>query len=107
MIRLNQKYVFHIPLYKFVCEKLVSIEMDDILDELISEFEKNGFDSLYITKVNSYYKARQFDEILITVFCNDSRACEIFEAWFRRYNDVLAQEAFAYELGNRMIITDL
>ncbi len=107
MIRLNQKYAFHIPLYKYVSGGLVMIEIDDILDELISEFNHSGFGSMYVTKINSYYKKRQFDEIVITVFSNDDLPCEIFGAWFRRHNDVLDQEAFAYEIGNSMIIDSL
>ena len=107
MIRLNRKYVFHIPLYKYVSDELLEIEIDEILDELISEFSCNGFDSLYISRIDSYYKNRQFDEILITIFSSDEMPLEIFDAWFRRHNDVLAQEAFAYELGNTMVIKDL
>lgn len=107
MIRLNQKFSFHIPLYKHVSGELVSIEIDDMLEELIAEFGDNGFEGLYITKINSYYKTRQFDELLITIFSNDDMPCEIFGNWFRRHNDVLSQEAFAYEIGNAMIIIDL
>ena len=107
MVKLNRKYVFHIPLYKYVSEELLEIEIDEILDELIGEFSQNGFDSLYISKINSYYKTRQFDEILITIFGSDERPLEIFDSWFRKHNDVLAQEAFAYEIGNSMVINDL
>ncbi len=107
MIRLNLKYAFHIPLYKFVSGKLVPIEIEDILDELVSQFDDNGFHSLYITRINSYYKKRQFDELLITIFSNDNLPCEIFGQWFRRHNDVLSQEAFAYEIGNAMVIEEL
>ncbi len=107
MIRLNRKYAFHVPLYRFTSGELVMIEIDDILDELLAEFNDKGFDSLYVTKINSHYKKRQFDELLITIFCNDDLPCEIFEQWFRRHNDILLQEAFAYEIGNDMIINDL
>jgi len=107
MIALNRKYVFHIPLYKHVSGNLIRIEMEDILDELISQFNESGFESLYITKINSYYKKRQFDEMIITIFSNDDLPCEIFGEWFRKNNDVLRQEAFAYEIGNTMVINDL
>lgn len=107
MIALNRKYVFHIPLYKHVSGNLIQIDIEDILDELISQFNENGFESLYITKINSYYKKRQFDEMLITIFSNDELPGEIFEEWFRKHNDVLCQEAFAYEIGNTMVINDL
>lgn len=107
MTVLNRKFVFHIPLYKHVSGNLVQIDIDDILEELMMEFNENGFDSFYITRIDSYYKTRRFEEMLITIFSNDDEPCGIFEEWFRKNNDTLCQEAFAYEIGNEMMITDL
>lgn len=104
MIELDKKYVFHIPLYKYLDGELVPIEMDDILDELISLL---GFKSLYLTKVKSVFKKRIYDEILLTIFTTDGFPEEIFEKWFRQNNDVLCQEAFAYELDSKMIVKKL
>lgn len=104
MIELDKKYVFHIPLYKYADEKLVSIEIDDLLDDLI---DKLGFESLYMTKVTSVYKKRRYDEILLTVFTSEESPDGIFEKWFRNNNDVLCQEAFAYELAGKMIVKKL
>ena len=104
MIELDEKYVFHIPLYKYVDGKLVRIEIDEILNDLIILFHQNGFDSLYMTKIKSYYKARLYDEILLTIFSSAKSPVAIFEEWFRINNDLLGQEAFAYEIGDRMII---
>ena len=108
MVKLNKKYVFHIPLYKYVADELVSIDIGDIIDELVDDFSGNGFDSLYMTKVKSLYKSRMYDEVLITM-CTDSGRYpeEIFENWFRRNNHVMEQEAFAYECGNEMVIVKL
>lgn len=107
MIELDKKYVFHVPLYKYVDDELVLIDIDDVLDDLINQFHSNGFDSLYMTKIKSYYRKRLYDEILITIFaCGDSPIC-VFEKWFRKNNDVLCQEAFAYETGCRMVIREL
>ena len=107
MIELAEKFVFHIPLYKYSSGELVSIELDGLLDELKGEFHDNGFDSLYISEVKSMYKSRCFDELLITLFADSKLPAEIFEVWFRKNNDVLGQESFGYELANRMIIHDL
>ncbi|WP_407422258.1 hypothetical protein [Methanobrevibacter sp.] len=52
MIELDKKYVFHIPLYKYVNNDLIPIPIENIIEELIKQFNKNGYDSLYITKVN-------------------------------------------------------
>ena len=104
MTELEKKYVFHVPLYKYVDGELVLIEIEDILEELFAQFYSNGFDSLYMAKIKSYYKKRLYDEILITIFTSgDSPVC-IFEEWFRKNNDVLCQEALAYEIGCRMVI---
>ena len=107
MIELEEKYVFHIPLYKCAGDELAEIEADGILDELVDELSQNGFDSLYMTKVESIYKSRRFDELLITVFASSNTPESIFSEWFSKNNDVLGQEAFAYEKANRMIINEL
>ena len=105
MTVLDVKYVFHIPLYKFTQDRLSPLNGDEIIADLISEFSESGFDSLYMTKVKSCYRARLYDEILITLFTTDDRAPEeIFEGWFRKNNEMLEQIEFAYEKGDRMII---
>ena len=101
---LDRKYVFHIPLYKYCDGELVSIDIDDLMDDLI---EKLGFESLYVTKVKSVYKKRVYDEILITVFTSKGSPEEIFEKWFKVNNDVLCQEAFAYEFNDKMVVKKL
>ena len=81
------------------------LKCDEIIDDLISKFSESGFDSLYMTRVKSCYRARLYDEILITLFTTEDRAPEeIFEGWFRKNNKMLEQEEFAYEKGDRMII---
>ena len=104
MIRFDKKYVFHIPLDKYENDELVLIDIDDLLNDLIDEL---GFESLYMTKVKSVYKKRIFDEILITIFTSNGTPEEIFEKWFRHNNGILGQEAFAYELNERMIVKKL
>ena len=107
MIELSEKYVFHIPLYKYLNDELVRIEIDDILDELISDLIENGFESFYMTKAKAYYKSRCFDELFLTVFTSSKSPEAIFEKWFRDNNDVLGQEAFACECGNSLFVEKL
>lgn len=104
MIELNQKYVLHVPLYKFINGELIEIEIDEILVELINRL---NVESLYMTKVKSAYKKRIYDEILITIFTSQESPIEEFNKWFRQNNDVLCQEAFAYEFNNTLIIEKL
>ena len=109
MMELDKKYVFHIPVYKYLEIGLVPIEYEEVLDELIDRLNQNGCDSLYITEVKGYYKSRKFDELLITVFTSlgDDFPEIIFKDWFMENNDILGQEAFAYECNNKMITEEI
>lgn len=108
MIELDKKYVFHIPLCRYDGVELRKIDIDGVLDELIDQFNENGFDSLYVTKVKGHYRSRCFDELLLTLFSlSGENPQEIFVDWFERNNDVLGQEAFGWECGNRMYVREL
>ena len=107
-MELDMKYVLHIPLSRWENGSLIPLDVDEQLNELINDLELQGFDRFYVTKVLSYYKSRKFNEVLITIFARDGDAPhEIFKNWFYRHNDILAQEAFAYELNSKMIIETL
>lgn len=107
-MELDFKYVLHIPLSKWENDELVVLDIDSEINELINQLEVEGFVSFYITKVESFYKTRRYDELLITIFAAEGEGPhEIFKDWFYRHNDVLAQEAFSFEFNNRMIIKDL
>lgn len=109
-MQLTEKYVFHIPLSKYVNGKLVKIEIDKLLDNLIGSFNEQGYENLYIVKAKGYYKTRSYDEILITMYTSSNfikthpSPDEIFKNWFKRNNGKLQQEAFAYEHNNTMEI---
>ena len=111
MIELDTKYVFHIPIYKYIKGSLILIEYEEILDDLIDSFNQNGYDSLYLTKVRGFYKSREFDELLITIFISSNQDNEspeaIFKEWFMENNDILEQEAFAYECNGSMFIEEI
>ena len=108
IMELDCRYVLHIPLSKWENDELVALDIDGEIDELIGLLEVEGFDSFYITKVESFYKARRYDELLITIFAADGdEPNEIFRKWFYRHNDVLCQEAFSFEFNNKMIIEKL
>ena len=107
MLRLNRRYVFHIPLYKFAGDGLIPIGIDDLLDDLISEFSKSGFEDFYFLKAKAHYKSRCFDELLLVMFAESKEPEAIFRKWFKKNNDVLGQEAFAWECGNSLFVEDL
>lgn len=115
MLILDNKYVFHIPLYKYADNKLIKLNIDDIVANLADQLNKEGYESLYITKVKSHYKSRSFDEILITIFISQKRVSDnkqelpdkIFKKWFKQNNHILQQESYAYEHNNSMIIESL
>ena len=107
-MELDCRYVLHIPLSRWENDTLIALDVDDMLGELVNLLEDEGFDSFYLTKVASYYKSRRFDEVTLTIFATSGDAPhEIFKRWFLDHNDVLGQEAFAYEIENRMVIEKL
>ena len=75
------KFVLHVPLYRFTGNELEMIEIDELLNELLSELSSNGFDG-YISKVKSFFKSRMYDELLITIFAGDTRVLKIFQKKF-------------------------
>jgi hypothetical protein len=107
MKKLNHKYVLHIPLYKNTNGNLEEIEMDEILKELIERLDEKAHDSFYFTKVESHYKKRSFDELLLYVFSDSEDIEEIFRMWFVENNHILGQEAFGFEHNNTLCIEDL
>lgn len=105
MVELDKKYVFHIPLYKYADGDLVRIDIGDAFDELTRLLEGYNF---YTVHAEGHYKSRSFDELLLILFATDfEKPEEIFVRWFRDNNDVLEQEALAYECGNAMFIENL
>jgi len=111
MLVLEEKYVLHIPSYKYEDGQLKPIVSKVYVDNLISELNDGGFHSFYRTDVKGYYKKRCFDEILITIFTSKENTTEnpseIFTRWFREHNHVLKQESIAYELNNSLHIIKL
>ena len=110
MIKLNDKYVFHLPLYKFVNDELITIDFN-IISDLMDSFSENGYENAYVMKVKGYYKSRAFDELLITIFTssevNNLKPDSIFKEWFIKNNNILEQDAFAYEFNGEMFIFKL
>ena len=112
-MKLDEKYVFHIPLYKYSNNKLTRINIEKSMHELINQLGQNGYDSLYMTKAKGYFKSRSFDELLITIFVSSQNKLKekspecIFKEWFMENNVILEQEAFAYEYNNTLLINKL
>lgn len=104
MMVLDRKYVLHILFCRFGDGKLVPIEIDEILEDLVCRLDCESF---YMTKVRGCYKSRVFDELLITVFASGRDVGKIFGEWFKSNNDVLRQEAYSYECGDRMFVERL
>ena len=101
---MDKKYVFHIPLHKFEDGELVLLEIDDLLDDLISQLDCEG---MYFTRCKSVYKSRRYDELLLTVFAScDDNLEDVFKGWFSQNNDVLGQEALAYECDGKLFVEE-
>ncbi|MBE6486664.1 MAG: hypothetical protein E7Z85_07495 [Methanosphaera stadtmanae] len=111
MLVLEEKYVLHIPSYKYVDGQLKSIVSEKCINNLITELNNNAYHSFYKTNVKGYYKKRCFDEILITIFAPKEnlhkKPSTIFIEWFREHNHILKQESMAYEYNNSLHIITL
>lgn len=107
MKELKQKYVLHIPNCKFQNNELVSIDIENLLDELIGLLNQNGHNSFYIQKSESHYKFRSYEETLITVFADTDEIEEIFSEWFEKNNHILQQEAYAFERNCSLVVKEL
>ncbi len=110
-MKLDKKYVLHIPEYKFTANQLIKLELDKPLDDLKSRLEQNGYENFYLSKIKGFYKNREYDEIIITLFIaeiNDQTLPdEIFIEWFKDNNEILKQESLAYEINNSLFIEEL
>ena len=111
MLEFNEKYVFHIPCFKYKNDELIAINKENIIKDLVNQFNKHEYTSMYMTNVKGFYKSRCFDELLITIFTSKDSQQEspevIFKQWFKSNNKILEQEAIAYEHNNKMIIEEL
>lgn len=104
---ITTKIVLHIPMMKWT-DKLEPLELDNVLDELYARLEETGCVSWYETKIESVYKKRKYPELLLTIFSDYPLAIEeVFVNWFEKNNDILSQEALAYEENGLLTIIDL
>lgn len=107
---LNLKYVLHIPTHKFENKIVTAINMKKCMEDLEKKLNENGYHSFYKSKVEGHYKSRTFEEVLITIFTNNTaepQPDKLFIEWFKEHNDELKQESFAYEKNNELIIEKL
>lgn len=108
MIKLDVKYVLHIPLYRNVEGRLKPIEPSSIIDELILNLEENNVNSFYTQKIKSYYNSKSFDEMIITIYTSkESEIEDIFTSWCRNNHDILQQDCYAFEKNDELYIFEL
>lgn len=105
----NNKIILHIPEQAWINDKLQDIPIRKLIDILTVRLQDAGFHSFYITRVKSFYKGRSYPEKLITLYCADEyeKVIDIFSDWFIENNNLLRQEAFAYEYNNSLCIKEL
>lgn len=103
---LKRKAVLHIPQMAWENGELVDIDLAGALEELLENLAEAGVTSLYQTQATGYYKGRSYPEMLFTVFgiAETTAAVHIFEAWNKKHKGILKQEAFAYELDERLFV---
>lgn len=103
---LKRKAVLHIPQMALENGELVDIDLAGALEELLANLAEAGVTSLYQTQATGYYNGRSYPEALFTIFgvAETTAAVHIFTAWNKEYKGILKQEAFAYELDDRLFV---
>ena len=110
MQRYKEKLVLHIPHYAWENEQLVKIDYASFKEYLYEQLKEIGLISWYSADARGYYKGREYDEELLTVFCDEPMRDTIIEVFERTYfdlRDLMRQEAFAYECDGTLHVTDL
>lgn len=105
----NAKLTFHIPCAAW-SNGLIEINYKAFKQYLLEGLAAIGLTSLYSVQAKGYYKGREYDEILLTVFCKEQdcdAAAEVFRQTFRVHNDLMRQEAFAYECNGVLVVENL
>lgn len=95
LIVLKDKYVLHVPCVKWVDGKYLPIDALDVVDKLSRCLSQYDIDALYYEKAIGRYNGREYEQILVTVFCNEVNVGKLFLDICRERN--LQQEAYAYE----------
>ena len=104
MKTLTNQISFHIPGFKYIEGKMLNIYLDDFKALLNSELKKVGIEAFYAEKAVGYYKGREYQQEIITVFFNKEDVLGCFARTVYSMRDSLNQEAYAYELNGKMYI---
>lgn len=103
------KLVFHIPC-KAWDNGLIDVDYNTFKQILLENLSAIGLVNSYTVSATGHYKGREYDELLLTVFCENQykdKAIEIFRQAFHKHNDFMQQEAFAYEHNDTLTVEEL
>jgi hypothetical protein len=95
----TSKLVFHIPHYAWENESLVEVDYKSFKKNFCGRLLDEGFTSWCTTSARGYYKGREAEEELLTLFCNDNAEAAIsaFKTAVSESKSILRQEEYAYE----------
>ncbi len=106
----DTKLTLHVPCVAKESGGLVKINYEEFKSRLIKALADVGVNSYYTQAATGYYDGAEYDEVLWTVYCEKQDGDKIAEALcrtFRESNDILKQEAFAYERNGVMTVENL
>lgn len=109
MERYPNKFVFHIPCYAWENGKLEPVNYGLFQMRFGEQLEKIGIDSWYTIRAEGQYHGRNYEEVLMCVFCSDALkdgAEMCFRSVCKEYGHLLRQEAFAYEKCGELFVFD-
>lgn len=105
MIVLKDKYVLHIPCCKWINGKYEPVDAGAVVDAVAKRLAEQGIDAMYYEKSMGRYKGREYQQLLVTVFCNGVDVGKIFLDICR--NSQLQQESYAYEYNGSLYVCEL
>ncbi len=106
---LTEKLTLHIPHAACVNGQLIPVDYAEMENLLYTHFMDSGFPSWYSLEAAGFYKGRRFQETLVTIYCEETRAAEVQKifketCWTRKED--MKQESFGYEYNGKFYVID-
>ncbi len=105
----SEKLTLHIPHYRWD-GKLIPIDYSSFTEKIVSRLSEIGIEGCYSIVATGYYKGKSYSEDLLTVYCTKDQVegvVNIFNRAYKKANDIMQQECFAYEHNDKMYVVSL
>ena len=103
------RIAFHIPHYAFVEEKLMPIDYKAFRKSILDSLAEHRVNGAYCTVATGYYKGREYEEEILTVYTDASVMAYIISGFGNlcdQFKAEMMQDQFAVEVNGEMLIYD-